>query len=75
MRQVEIRGDLITLGQLLKLAGIIGSGGEARDYLAEAQVVVNGESEHRRGRKIHPGDVISVAGVEPMEVVVARVAE
>ena len=64
MRDVPIRGDMIRLGQLLKLAGIVGGGGDAKAFLAEETVLVNGEPDNRRGRQLHPGDVISVAGEE-----------
>ena len=64
MRDVPIRGDMIRLGQLLKLAGIVGGGGDAKAFLAEETVLVNGEPDNRRGRQLHPGDVIAVAGEE-----------
>jgi ribosome-associated protein len=59
-RDIEIRGDTIRLGQLLKLAGVVGSGGDARELLASGDVTVNGEPEERRGRQLHDGDVVSV---------------
>ena len=62
MDEIEIRGDTIRLGQLLKLAGIAGSGAEAKALLLETGVTVNGEPEARRGRQLHPGDVVAVAG-------------
>ena len=62
MDQIEIRGDTIRLGQLLKLAGIAGSGAEAKALLLETGVTVNGEPEARRGRQLHRGDVVAVAG-------------
>jgi ribosome-associated protein len=64
MREIPIRGDMIRLGQLLKLAGAIDSGAQARDLLNVQQVLVNGERETRRGRQLHPGDVVLVAGEE-----------
>jgi ribosome-associated protein len=64
MRDVAIRGDMIRLGQLLKLADVVDSGGELKALLAEADVRVNGEPENRRGRQLHPGDLVSVAGEE-----------
>ncbi len=67
-RAIAIRGDTIRLGQLLKLAGIVGAGGELKAFLAEADVRVNGEPDARRGRQLHPGDTVSVAG-EELEIV------
>jgi ribosome-associated protein len=59
-REVKIRGDMIRLGQLLKLAGLIDAGGEAAAYLDSHRVLVNGEAEGRRGRQLHPGDAVAV---------------
>jgi ribosome-associated protein len=61
---VPIRGETIRLGQLLKLAGIVGGGGEVRRFLGKATVHVNGEPEARRGRQLHPGDTVRVNDVE-----------
>ena len=61
-RDIEIRGDTIRLGQLLKLAGIADSGGEARALVERGVVRVNGEVETRRGRQLHPGDEIAAEG-------------
>ena len=63
-RDVPIRGDTIRLGQLLKLADLIDSGAEARAFLARGEVTVNGEPETRRGRQLHPGDVVVAGSVE-----------
>jgi ribosome-associated protein len=62
MRDVTVRGDEIRLGQLLKLAGIAESGGDAKALLAAGEVAVNGEAERRRGRQLAPGDVVSAGG-------------
>jgi ribosome-associated protein len=59
-QDVPIRGEMIRLGQLLKLAGIVGGGGEAKALLADGVVQVNGEPEARRGRQLHPGDTVQV---------------
>ena len=59
-REVEIRGDTIRLGQLLKLAGLAGGGGEVKALLAGHGVTVNGEPESRRGRQLHGGDTVEV---------------
>jgi ribosome-associated protein len=60
--EVELRDDVIRLGQLLQLAGIVDSGSEAKAVLASGEVVVNGVAEDRRGRQIRMGDVVEVLG-------------
>lgn len=62
-RTIRITTDYITLGQLLKLASIIQNGGQAKSYLAENEVLVNGSPDQRRGRKLRPGDEIFASGV------------
>lgn len=68
MRDVAIRGDTIRLGQLLKLAGVVGAGGETKRFLDATPVLVNGQPDARRGRQLHPGDVVA-AGDEELRVV------
>jgi ribosome-associated protein len=53
---------MIRLGQLLKLAGVIDSGAEVKAFLSAEPVWVNGTREARRGRQLHPGDVVRVGG-------------
>jgi ribosome-associated protein len=60
VQEIDIRGEMIRLGQLLKLADLAGSGADARDLLLEHGVTVNGEIESRRGRQLHRGDVVAV---------------
>lgn len=60
MEEIEIRGDMIRLGQLLKLSALAGSGAQARELLLEDVVTVNGEPEARRGRQLHRGDVVAI---------------
>ena len=62
MRDIEIKGDTIRLGQLLKVAGIADSGGEAKALIADGHISVNGEVETRRGRQLHAGDQLSANG-------------
>ena len=62
MRDVPIDGDMIRLGQFLKLADLIGTGGEGKILIASGDVTVNGEVDLRRGRQLHRGDVVSVLG-------------
>lgn len=52
----------IRLGQLLKVAGLVESGGAAKVLLAEGQVTVNGTVEARRGAQLRPGDVVACHG-------------
>ena len=59
-QDVPIRGEMIRLGQLLKLAGVVEGGGEIRALLADTTVLVNGEPEARRGRQLRPGDRVRV---------------
>jgi ribosome-associated protein YbcJ (S4-like RNA binding protein) len=63
-RDVRIRGETITLGQLLKLEGVIGSGAEVKSFLSTVPVWVNGETEARRGRKLRLDDVVRVGELE-----------
>jgi ribosome-associated protein len=62
VREVAIRGDVIRLGELLKLAGVVATGGEAKLLLSSQEVRVNGEPESRRGRQLHAGDEVLVGG-------------
>ena len=60
IREVKIRDDeeYITLNVLLKITGLIQTGGEAKWFLTDNDVYVNGEKENRRGRKLYRDDVI-----------------
>ena len=62
-KSIKLRKDepFITLGILLKIAGIIDTGGQAKYFLAENKVLVNGEEDNRRGRKLYHGDIIEVS--------------
>ena len=65
-RTVKITTEYITLGQLLKLAQIIQNGGQAKSFLVENEVLVNGEPDQRRGRKLRPGDEVLTSGIRVM---------
>ena len=58
----------ITLGQALKAANLVGSGGEAKVLIQGGEVRVNGEVETRRGRKLDEGDVVEVGEDERLEI-------
>ncbi|GAB1641004.1 RNA-binding S4 domain-containing protein [Krasilnikovia sp. MM14-A1259] len=62
MHDVEIDGDMIRLGQFLKLADLVDTGGEGKILIASGDVTVNGEVDTRRGRQLHRGDVVRVQG-------------
>ena len=61
-KSIKLRKDepFITLGILLKITGVIDTGGQAKFFLRENTVLVNGEEENRRGRKLYHGDSIQV---------------
>jgi ribosome-associated protein len=61
MREIEIAGEMIRLGQVLKLTALVDSGAEAREFLLAGRATVNGEPETRRGRQLHRGDVVVAA--------------
>ena len=62
--EIQLKSDqeYITLQSLLKITDIISTGGMVKAYLAENEVLVNGELEDRRGRKLFPGDKVEVEG-------------
>jgi S4 domain protein YaaA len=60
MKKVTITTEYITLGQFLKLADCISTGGEAKSFIQETDILVNDEPEKRRGRKLYPNDRIEV---------------
>ncbi len=64
MEKLHLREEYITLGQLLKAAGIAGSGVEAKVMIQNGEAAVNGEVDLRRGRKLREGDVVRVGGTE-----------
>ena len=55
-----LRGDFIELDKLLKATALAGSGGEARHFIAEGQVRVDGQVEQRKTAKIRAGERIEV---------------
>ena len=62
METIIIKDDFIKLGQALKLAGMVGSGVDAKIVIQEGQVKVNGEVDTRRGRKLVEGDMVTFNG-------------
>ena len=64
MKEIRLKTEYITLQQLLKMENFISSGGEAKYYLMDNYVLVNGEEENIRGRKIYPNDVVIIEDEE-----------
>jgi ribosome-associated protein len=62
MRDIEIHREPIDLYKLLKFEGLVSSGGEGKAVIDQGLVVVNGEIETRKRRKINSGDVVEYAG-------------
>ncbi|MEZ3446267.1 MAG: RNA-binding S4 domain-containing protein [Lachnospiraceae bacterium] len=62
MEEVRIRDDYIRLGQALKLAGLVGSGVDAKIVIQDGQVRVNGQVETQRGKKLVAGDQVEFEG-------------
>ncbi len=59
---VAIGGESIRLGQFLKYAGLLDTGGDAKDAVIDGYVRVNGEVDRRRGRQLQIGDVVGFGG-------------
>ena len=64
MEKVNIKPPFIKLGQFLKLVDLIDSGGQEKIFLAENEVIINGEVDQRRGRKLYENDVVKVKNKE-----------
>lgn len=62
IKEFKVKGEYITLSQFLKEESIISSGGQAKWYLQDNPVILNGASENRRGKKLRAGDNLEVAG-------------
>lgn len=64
MEIIKLREEFIKLGQALKAAGLVESGVEAKEVVQEGLVMVNGEVDTRRGRKLYAGDQVVFDGEE-----------
>lgn len=60
--QIYIKGEYVTLGQILKFLDLVQTGGEEKIFLQDNEVTFNGETENRRGKKIRPGDKVTILG-------------
>lgn len=61
---IKLREEYIKLGQAVKAAGLVGSGVEAKVVIQNGEVLVNGQVETQRGKKLHGGDIVSFNGTE-----------
>lgn len=64
MYTINLNDEFIKLGQVLKAAGLVSSGVEAKIVIINGEVKVNGEVELQRGKKLRDGDVVSYNGEE-----------
>ena len=64
MEVIKLRDEFIKLGQALKAANLVEDGVEAKYVIQDGEVLVNGEVDTRRGRKLYDGDVTSFHGEE-----------
>lgn len=62
METVKINTEFIKLEQLLKWAGIVDSGADAKALIIEGNVKLNGTVEIQRGKKVRPGDIVELGG-------------
>ena len=60
MKTITINTEYITLGQFLKFANIISNGSDAKPFLLENKIFVNGEEENRRGKKLYDGYLVKI---------------
>ena len=60
---VVVHDATIKLGQFIKLASLVETGGEAKRVIAEGQVLVNGVVDTRRGKTLHDGDIVTIVGM------------
>jgi len=64
VKKITIKTESIQLDQFLKWADLVNSGGQAKSLIQEGKVLVNGEVEYSRGRKLYPGDQVTFAGMD-----------
>ncbi|MCP4576947.1 MAG: RNA-binding S4 domain-containing protein [Deltaproteobacteria bacterium] len=64
MREIEILNESIELYKILKFENLVASGGEAKYVISQGQVMVNGEVETRKRKKIFSGDVVTFGEIK-----------
>ncbi|CAM4380803.1 S4 domain-containing protein YaaA [Bacillus manliponensis] len=68
MEKIQISTEYITLGQFLKLCGVLDTGGAVKWFLQEYEVYVNKELENRRGKKLYANDIVEIPGIGTFQV-------
>ncbi|CAM3631617.1 S4 domain-containing protein YaaA [Marinicrinis lubricantis] len=68
MKNVTIKDEYITLGQLAKKLDLVSTGGQVKFFLEETSILVNKSPENRRGKKLFPGDEIEIEGYETIKI-------
>jgi ribosome-associated protein len=64
LEKVKITTEYIKLEQMMKLAGIVGRGSDAKQIILDGAVTVNGNIELQRGKKLRPGDIVEFDGMK-----------
>lgn len=70
VEQITISTEYIKLQQLLKLAGMVDQGSDAKIFILEGKIKVNDVIATERGKKIRPGDIVQVEGMGKLEVII-----
>ena len=64
MEKIKIQTEFIRLDSLLKLSGLVDTGGQAKVMIQNGDISVNGEACLMRGKKLRPGDIVACTGKE-----------
>ncbi|MBQ9030638.1 MAG: RNA-binding S4 domain-containing protein [Parasporobacterium sp.] len=64
METIQLRDEYIKLGQVLKAAGLVDSGVMAKEVILNGEVLVNGETQYQRGKKLRDGDIVEFEGTQ-----------
>ena len=63
IKEVKIKDEFITLGQLLKLVDLVSTGGEVKYFLMNEKILVNNIQDNRRGKKLYKNDLINIQSI------------
>ncbi len=75
MELIEINTESIQLDQFLKWAGIVETGGQVKDWLADQMIEINGQLVTEKRKKLKDQDIITIKGIGPYQVVVVKNAD